>query len=373
MVTIAEFAVNEYGVSTSTAGLVSSIFIIGSLIGRFTTGPIIVKIGSKRTFYIGLIAFLITTLLYFASVNLGTLIVFRLLHGIALGVIGTSLGTIVAQIVPESRRGEGIGYFSLSNTIATAIGPFLGILLTNLSDDFRIIFIFNAALVVLCTLTGLLLRMPNIVKPVQPAKQAAPGRNGGFSFAKFLEYKALPISFIALLAGFVYSGVMSFLTFYIKEINLVSVGSFFFLVYALFILISRPVTGPLMDRKGANIVVYPAMVLFIVGMLVFSQTASAWTFLLAAALIGLGYGNFTSIAQTLSLKGVKPQRYGLATSTYYIFYDLGLGVGPYLLGFVVPHSGYRNLYLFMVPVIVIATLLYFVLVGRKQRSYVVQE
>lgn len=362
MVTIAEFAVNEYGVSTSVAGLVSSIFIIGSLIGRFITGRMIVTTGSKRSFYIGLIVFTLTTLSYFISVNLTSLIIIRLLHGIGLGIITTTTGTIIAQLIPSSRRGEGIGYFSLSNILATAVGPFLGILLTNSAGGFRMIFIFNAVLVVLCVLTGLFIHLPEGKKTAESAKST------GFSLSNFIEYKAVPISLVALLIGFAYSGVMSFLSFYSQEINLVTAGSLFFLAYAVVILLSRPVTGPLMDRRGPNIIIYPALILFMVGMTLFSQASSSFIFLLAACLIGLGYGNFHSIAQALCLRGVEKERFGLATSTYFILYDLGLGAGPFILGFVVPHTGYRTLFLLMVPIIFIALVLYMAMVGRKQRQ-----
>src|SRR5690606_21942931 len=124
MVTIATFAVKEYGATTSEAGLVTGIFIIGTLIGRLAIGRYIDKIGRKRTLIIELILFTATSLLYFVHLGTAFLIVTRLLHGMTLGLASTAAGTIVAQIIPMSRKGEGIGYFSMSATMATAIGPF---------------------------------------------------------------------------------------------------------------------------------------------------------------------------------------------------------------------------------------------------------
>ena len=130
IVTIAPYAVEEFNASTSVAGLVSGIFILGSLIGRLITGRIIQLRGSRKTILIGLIFFLITTALYYAAINLTLLLIIRLLHGIAVGIASTAAGTIVAQIIPENRRGEGIGYFSMTAIAGSAIGPFIGILLT---------------------------------------------------------------------------------------------------------------------------------------------------------------------------------------------------------------------------------------------------
>jgi MFS family permease len=161
---------------------------------------------------------------------------------------------------------------------------------------------------------------------------------------------------------------MSFLSFYSESINLVTAGSYFFLIYAIVILLSRPFTGRLMDTKGANIIVYPSLIIFAIGMTLFSQASSGIILLLAAALIGLGYGNFNSIAQALAIKVTPNHRLGLATSTYFIFYDFGLGVGPYLLGFLVPVFGYRHLFLSMVIVILISIVLYYFLHGRKDKA-----
>ncbi len=365
IVVIAGFAVDEFGASTSTAGLVSSIFIVGSLLGRLLTGRVITSVGSKRTFQIGLIAFFITTCAYFIVFNLPVLITVRLLHGISFGIIGTTTGTLIAQIIPPSRRGEGIGYFSMSTVLATAIGPFIGILLTQNTDSFTSIFIFNAILVIVCVLMYFTVNLKNIKAP---AKTAAPdaAKEKGFKISNYIEPKAMPISIIVLYIGFAYSGVMSFLSFYSESIDLVEAGSFFFLVYAITILCTRPITGPLMDRKGANIVVYPALILFAIGMLLFSQATNSLIFLVAAGLIGIGNGNMNSIAQALAVKSTEPHRYGLATSTYFIFLDLGLGVGPYILGLIEPHTTYRTLFLAMVPVILFALVLYYFLVHKKK-------
>lgn len=367
IVVIAGFAVDEFHASTSTAGLVSSIFIVGSLIGRLLTGRAITSVGSKRTFQIGLIAFFITTCAYFVAFNLPVLMIVRLLHGISFGIIGTTTGTLIAQIIPPSRRGEGIGYFSLSTVLATAIGPFIGILLTQHTDSFSSIFIFNTVLVVVCVLMYFTVNLNNIKAPAKTTTHNA-AQEIGFKFSNYIETKALPISLIVLLIGFAYSGVMSFLSFYSESIDLVKAGSFFFLVYAITILCTRPITGPLMDRKGANIVVYPALIIFAVGMLLFSQATNSLIFLVAAGLIGIGNGNMNSIAQALAVKSTEPHRYGLATSTYFIFLDLGLGVGPYLLGLIEPHTTYRTLFLAMVPVILLALVLYYFLVHKKNRA-----
>lgn len=360
MVTIGAYANNAYNVSTSMAGLVSSIFIIGSLFGRLGAGRMISNLGPSHMLRLGLIAFFVSSCLYFIEVGVGFLLVVRLLQGIAVGIIGTATGTIVAHILPPTRKGEGIGYFSLSAILATAIGPFIGIFMMKLENGFTVMFGMNVLLSFLILIGFFFVKIN-----VSIVKKATTQKDETSLLAKFIEPKAVPISFIALIIGFAYSGVMSFLSFYAESIHLVEAASFFFLAYAAVVIVSRPYTGKLMDTRGANIIVYPCIVIFAIGMLLFSQATTGWMLLVAAALIGLGYGNFNSIAQTIAVKVTEPHRFGIATSTYFILYDLGLGIGPFILGFVEPYTTYRTIFLAMVPVILICLPLYYALHGKR--------
>ena len=364
MVTIAGYAVERFDASTSVAGLVSSIFILGSLIGRLVTGRMIEGAGSKKTLVIGLSLLILTTALYFVINSLPFLLINRLFHGVAVGVAGTATGTIIAQIVPKARRGEGIGFFSLSNVLATAIGPFVGMLFIRYAD-FQMIFLFNLLLAAICLVISFAVKPTKLTAPIKFSTQA----EKGFKLSNYLEFKAVPISVVALVVGFGYSGVLSFLSFYAEEINLVDAAGFFFLVYSIMLLLSRPFSGRLMDEKGANIVIYPCLIVFAIGMVLFSQASVGVILLVAAALIGLGYGNFVSVAQTIAIQVSPTHRFGLATSTFYILYDLGLGAGPYILGFLVPITGYRGLFLYMAGVVVVALVLYYYLHGRMEKGH----
>lgn len=359
MVTIAVYAVDEFDASTSQAGLVTGIFIIGALIGRLLTGRIIDSISRKRMLFIGLIFFTLTTFLYFVNYGITFLLINRLIHGIALGMASTATGTIVAQIIPVTRRGEGIGYYSMSATLATAIGPFIGLYMSQ-HTSFQMIFSFCLALGIISLVTACFLYVP--------ALEAKTSEIKGFKLSSFVEPKALPIAFITLAVAFCYSSVLSFINFYAIEIDLVNAASFFFIVYAAAVLVSRPFTGRLMDTKGANFIMYPAFVILGAGMLLLSSASQGVTLLIAGILIGLGYGNMQSITQAVAVKLTPPHRMGLATSTFFIFLDAGLGFGPYLLGFIIPLTGYRILYMIMSVAVLAISVLYYFLHGKKDRT-----
>lgn len=360
LVTMAVYAMDTYDASISMAGFVSSIFIIGTLFGRLYGGKNIANIGNRKMLLFGAAAVLVSTALYFVPMGIYPLMGLRFLHGVALGLAATATGTIVAQIIPRSRSGEGIGYFSMSVVLATAIGPLIGVVLLN-QYGFTSIFLFSLVMAVISLLLSLRVRPPEVEAPAVSSYKR-------FSLSDYFETRALPISSVMFVLAFAYSSILSFVTGYASEIDLVEAGSFFFLVYGVSVLLSRPVTGPLMDRKGANIVVYPALILFAAGMLTISQADTGWMLLLAALLIGLGYGNFQSISQALAIKATPRHRMGLANTTYFIALDLGLGFGPLVLGFIVPLLGYRGMYFSLVTVILIGMVVYHFAHGMKSRA-----
>ncbi|MED3764422.1 MFS transporter [Ureibacillus terrenus] len=137
----------------------------------------------------------------------------------------------------------------------------------------------------------------------------------------------------------------SYLTLYGKETGLMEAASYFFLIHSISVICSRPFTGKVIDSRGANIVVYPCILLFATGMFIYSRSTATWMVLLAAACMGLGFGNFNSAAQMIAVKNAEPSRLGHATATYFMFLDLGFGLGPYILGHIIEGVGFRLLYL----------------------------
>lgn len=362
VVVIVGYAVAELGASTAQAGLISGLFIVGTLFGRLLVGQFLERFGRKTTMVVGLMGFLIFSGLYFIQFGISMLLAVRFMHGFMMGIASSVLGTIIAQILPAARRGEGIGYYSMSSTLGTAIGPFLAIWMM-LNVGYHAIFILSTLIAVCCLAVCLFINVPNLPQTTKNIETTAIQQKPSF-ISRFIEPKALPISLIMLFTSICYSGVLSFINFYAKEINLVQAASFFFLMYAIAILISRPITGPLMDRKGANIIMYPAFIIMGVALVLLSIAHSAWMLLLCAALLGFGYGNIQSVCQTLAVKSTSLERMGFATSTFFIFLDAGLGFGPYFIGKLLDHIGYSELYLYSAYAAFSCIALYYVLHGR---------
>ena len=368
VVVIVGYAVAELGATTAQAGLISGLFIVGTLVGRLLVGKFLERFGRKTTLIVGLTGFLLFSGLYFIPFGVGMLLFVRFMHGFMMGMASTVLGTIIAQILPASRRGEGIGYYSMSSTLGTAIGPFLAIWMM-LNVGYQSIFVVSTVIAVCCLVVAWLIQAPDLPK-INKAIETVVAMKKPNWFSQFVEPNAVPISLIMLFASICYSGVLSFINFYAKENNLVETASFFFLMYAIAILISRPFTGPLMDRKGENIIIYPAFIIMGIALILLSITHSSWMLLLCAGLLGLGYGNIQSVCQTIAVKSAPLERMGFATSTFFIFLDAGLGFGPYFIGMLLDYIGYEQLYLYSAFAAFSCILAYYLLHGRQSSKNV---
>ncbi|MDQ0205023.1 MFS transporter [Pectinatus haikarae] len=362
MVIIADYTMTNLHASLGDAGFACGIFILGALFARLFVGRSIERLGTKKALYFGLILFLLSTLLNLKTVNLLFLFGVRFLQGIGFGVASTATGTIMAQIVPAERRGEGTSYYAMFVTLSTAIGPFLGIYLYqngNLDNNL----ILGAILLSVSCIATFILVVPEVKLTKEQLKQMQ-----GFSLGNFFERKAIPIAIITFFISIGFSSILGFITSFEKEINLIEAGKFFFLVYAVFAVASRPFTGRLFDQKGDNFVMYPSFVVFAIGLYILSQTHQGFLLLAAGAFIGLGFGTYMSCAQAIAINISPSHRIGLATSTFFIFMDLGVGFGPLLLGTIIPFLQFRGLYEALAIVVIICMFLYYFLHGSTSKN-----
>lgn len=359
MVSITIIATKKFNATPSEAGIASGIFVLGALVARLFSGSAIDRIGWRKMLYSGFTFFLVTTCLYFMANSLTFLLYNRFFNGVAFGITSTATGTIVAKIIPNERRGEGTGYFALSVTLAAAMGPFLGIFLIQ-HAGYIMNYVLCITLLAIGLISSLFVRVPSVELKLKQLKSS-----NGFSLHNFFEVKAIPISIIGFFIALCYSSILTFLTPYVQEINLVDAGSFFFVVYAAFILISRPFTGRWFDQKGESMVMYPSFLLFALALVILSQAHQDFALLTAGALVGLGYGTLTSCGQAISVKVSPKDRIGLATSTWFIFLDGGIGIGPYIMGLFISLIGYRGLYMSIAVIVFACLFLYYFLHGRK--------
>jgi MFS family permease len=148
-------------------------------------------------------------------------------------------------------------------------------------------------------------------------------------------------------------------------LGLAELAPAFFLVYGATILLVRPFAGKLLDNRGDNIVMLPAIVFFGISLIMLALTKSAAVFFLAAISLALGYGNILNIGQAIAVKNAPKESIGLATSTYFAFSDSGLGLGPFVMGLLVKWQGFGAMYLVAAGICTAALILYWFVHGKR--------
>lgn len=362
LVIIADYSKTAFHASDSLAGLVVGLFIVGSLVGRFGTGKYVNKFGPKKILIAGLIFLIITQLLYFIPGSITFLMVIRLLNGIATAIATTATGTIAAHVTPVERKSEGISLFSLSLVLGTAIGPFFGILLLK-SFSINLLFIICVILGILSLIISLFINID--FNPSTNRTDEKVAKASGFNIHSFIAKEAVPVAIVMMIIGLNYASILTFLKSFAEQRDLVEASSYFFICYAVASLITRPIAGRLIDARSENVVVYPAFIALIITFILLVFSHSSWMLLLSGVFLGIGYGNLSSSMQAIAIKVSPSSKYGIATSTYFIGLDVGIGFGPSLLGLFTGMISYTQVYLIMAIVTALCTLLYFLIHGRK--------
>lgn len=359
LINITGFAMSTFGASSTEAGLAAGIYVIGGLISRVTLGKYVEMVGRKRMLMLGLTIALVMSVTYFFVSSMAMLYVIRFLHGTAYGISSTCTNDIIAKILPQSRRGEGLGYFLLSVTIATAIGPFLGMEFGQVGD-YNAVFTVGLVMYSVALVLALFLKVPEETLTEEQKREAR-----SFDLKHLFQFSAVPLAVSCMVFYFAYSGVLSFISSYAEAIDLVEAAMYFYLAVAVGTLLSRLTTGKIYDSRGPNIVMFPAYIAFFVGMVAFSQATTSVVLLCAGFIIGYGVSIVYTISQAIVVSKSPARRYGVTTSTFAAIVDLGSGLGPSVMGMILAFAGYREMYLICAFISLISLVMYWFIHGRR--------
>jgi MFS family permease len=203
------------------------------------------------------------------------------------------------------------------------------------------------------------------VAPEEVAESTSPPTEAARPWwARYVEPGAAPTAAIGALYSLGYAGIVTFLATLVSERDFGTVASLFFAVYALTVLVSRLFTGRLMDRRGANVVMLPAFLLFAAGLATIAVAGTVMALMAAAVLVGLGYGQLQSAGQVICVTQVPRERAGMGASTYFLGIDAGMGLGPLLAGALVQWWGTTGLYWVLAGFLVALVPVYWLVQGR---------
>lgn len=328
LVPVLPLFVKALGGQDAQVGLTVGVFTLAAVVVRPLAGGLLDRYGRRPFLLTGLAVFALSMYLYDWVGGVGTLLMVRLLHGVSWAFATTAASAVVADIIPPSRRGEGMGWYGMAMTLSMAVGPVLAV--ATLEDhSFRGVFLLAVGL----SLASLLaVSLPHL--PFQ--------RSGKRQRIEIYDPATVPVAVAVAFIAIAYGAVMTFLPLFAVTID-VNPG-LYFLVYALALSLARPLAGTLSDRFGEARVIIPASVLTITALAVLSAANGLGAVMAAAVLYGIGYGSAQPALQAAILRLVPRERFGIANASFFTAFDLGIAVGSTLLGWVAGWLGYRAVF-----------------------------
>ncbi len=345
------YAVQQLNISNDDVGIIIGVFAFSAVITRAFSGILVDNYGRMVVYIPSLIIFALCFGGYAFTTGIFSLIIVRILNGLSWSGVSTANSAIVADIVPASMRGQGMGYFGLSMTVAMALGPAIGVYLINKISYFNI-FIF-------CSLISLMALFATIF--VKPPKIDM--KKTKFSVKNLFEKQVLGVSIIQFFYGFASSAVMTFAVLHGIERNISGVG-YYFLIFAIFVSIVRSFGGKILDKKGPALFMYSGHIIYIIGCLLLAFSENTLTFLLSSVFTGFGAGLLMPTLMTMMVNLVMPNRRGAASATVLTAMDAGVGFGAIVMGYIAHIAGYSGMYIFAAAIFVIP-LLWFIFYENK--------
>ena len=358
LIPVLPFYLSEvFNAGNSTIGIILSCYTVAALCIRPFSGYFLDSFARKPLYLLAYFIFMTMFAGYIIAGSLTLFILFRIIHGVSFGMVTVGGNTVVIDIMPSSRRGEGLGYYGLSNNIAMAVGPMSGLFLHDASMSYTTIFCCSLGSCIAGFICASLVKTP--YKP--------PVRREPVSLDRFILLKGIPAGISLLLLSIPYGMTTNYVAMYAKEIGIHATTGFFFTFMAVGMAISRIFSGRIVDRgkitqeisAGLYIVVFSFFLLSAcVYIIEWNSMACNIVFFAVALLLGIGFGIMFPAYNTLFVNLAPNSQRGTATSTYLTSWDVGIGIGMLTGGYIAEVSTFDKAYLFG-ACLTIVSMLYF--------------
>lgn len=346
-----------FGTSNSTIGIILSCYTVAALCIRPFSGFLLDSFARKPLYLFAYFIFMTMFAGYIVATSLTLFVMFRIAQGVSFGMVTVGGNTLVIDIMPSSRRGEGLGYYGLSNNIAMAVGPMFGLFLHDAGMDYITIFY--------CSLGSCIagFACASLVKtPYKPPIKREP-----ISLDRFILLKGIPAGICLLLLSIPYGMTTNYVAMYAKQIGISTTIGLFFTFMAIGMAISRITSGRLVDKGKVTQVIAAGM--YIVGLSFFmlssctyiiewNNAACTIIFFVVALMLGIGFGIMFPAYNTLFVNMAPNNQRGTATSTYLTSWDVGIGIGMLTGGYIAEITTFDRAYL-LGACLTVASMIYF--------------
>ncbi|MEH7443171.1 MFS transporter [Bacillus sp. JJ1122] len=353
--------IKSIGASGTEIGLVTALFSIGAVLSRPFIGFMLEYKARKPLVLIGALMLLLITFLYPLSQVVVIFLAFRLIHGLAWGWSTTVNGTAAVDVIPNSRLGEGMGYYGLSITIGMIIAPSLGIFLFQVTSFTNLVYISGAlGVIALLLMASVRYQTPDVV--LKTKKEDLKFSYLGSLIDKSGWFPAMLTLFINL--G--YGTIVTFIVIFGEERGIDQIF-LFYLCNAVLASLSRPVAGKWFDQKGPIGLVILTIFITFIGMWVLSFAHSNFMIGLAGVLFGIGFGSLIPTLQSWTLSQTPANRRGVANGMFFSSIDLGIGLSGLVFGVLAQYVEIGTLFQIS-SVFMVAALIMIILKGRRTKE-----
>jgi MFS family permease len=343
---------SRLGSSEVEIGVLIGSLGFSSLVLRPFVGRALLKIPEKNFMITGALIFALTSIGYLLTSPFWPFLMVRIFQGIAMAFFYTAAVTLIANISPEAHRGQSLSYFYLAFNISFALAPALGMFLIN-QFSFTLLF-----------LVCLGLSLCSIFLSTQLGKRHIESLEG-VSRESFLSREALPSAIMAFFANIIWGALTTFFPLYALNQGVTNPG-FFFAAFAIILILGRVFGGKLIDLYSREKIILPCCTTYIISMTILAFSKTLPMFILVAVIWGIGNAFFWPSLVAYVLERAGSSR-GPAIGTFTAIGDLGIFLGPVIMGIILSFTNYPVMFLCLALIGIINLSYFFFFVRKKRR------
>lgn len=350
------YLADEYGVGKDLIGEVMGGFILTALLIRPFSGYFVDSFPRKKVLLLCYGIFALFNVGYVVLTGVLAIASIRVLQGLAFGATSVSNSTAAIDVLPSSRRSEGIGYYGISNNLAMAIGPSVALAMYGYIDDIRIVF----SVPLLSSMIGFACLLFVNLKPRALVKVKQP-----ISLDRFFLKNSIPEGLTLTTFSCASATLTTYLAIYGRqELGIYAGSGVFFMFLSTGLILSRLMTNKRVKRGLIVENVKLGMLLVTTGFLVFVEIPGDIPFYLSALIIGLGYGTMCPSYQSMFINLAPNSRRGTANSTFLTSWDVGAGIGIFSAGYIAEMTSYHTVYRICLGLCVIGIISYYLFTSK---------
>jgi MFS family permease len=370
----------HFGATKDVIGLVLSGYTITALLFRPFSGYVVDTFPRKTVLMVCFGAFAIFFAGYLAASTLLLFTIVRTLHGGPFGALTVANSTVAIDVLPSSRRTEGIGYYGLSNNLAMAIAPTIGIFIYKYTQNFELL--FWLALIVACAgwIVDATVKLKHKPTRTAAANSSLFTLHSSLSWDRFFLVRGWLLGLNMVAFGFSFGVLSNYLAIYGKEVMGITGGTgTYFMLCSIGLILSRLQGGKALREGRVTHNAGSGMIISLIGYTLFIlmptlakcsmfnlqcsifniQCSMLLGYYGSALLIGLGNGHMWPAFQNMTINVARNNQRGTANSTILISWDIGMGLGILIGGIIAEFLGYHAAFWVVALVNLVGVLLFF--------------